>query len=164
MLSLSRAFAEMMELEEIVGVIRGVKGRTFDIVYDLFFSEKRVVAAIVLHFSDFADEYKKFHPESVLIGDMRQRGQIKARTSSLEEERRQAFENSTLDGILASHRANVEITYEKVVSVRVKKGFLTNSLEFAMQGVGQKISFRLARSQVAEAEDVVKKVLPDKMK
>lgn len=154
----------MIKLEEIVGVIQGVKGRTFDIVYDLFFSEKRVVAAIVLHFSDFADEYGKFHPETVLIGDMHRRGQIKAQTSNLERERRQSFSDRTLDWILSSHRANVEIIYEKVVSARVKKGFLTNSLEFTIQGGDQKISFRLARSQVAEAEDMIKRVLPDKVK
>lgn len=152
-------------MENVVGVIQGLRGRTSDIVYDLFFSEKRAVAAIVLHFSDLSDIYKKIDAWTFLFGNLSERSQVKVRSARLMEERRLAFKDKTLDEILASHSANVEIVYENVVSVSVKRGLLQTSLKFAVQGdPEEKISFWLGDSQVAEVEGLIKRVLPSKIR
>lgn len=155
----------MVKLENITGVIQGLKGRTTDIVFDLFFSEKRVVAAVVLHFSDRTDIYRKFSLMTMLFGNLPEHGEIKMRSLKLMDERRLAFKGKTLDEILASHRANLEIDYENIVSVTVRKGLLETSLEFTVQGQPErKIDFWLDRKQVAEVEGLIKRVLPDKVK
>jgi len=152
-------------LEEVVGVIQGLRGRTSDIVYDLFFAEKRVVAGIVLHFSDLSDIYRKIDAWTFLFGSLSERSQVKMRSARLMEERRLAFEDKTLDEILASHEANVEIVYENVVSVQVKRGLLQTSLEFVVQGDPEKkISFWLGDSQVAEVQGLIKRLLPSKIR
>jgi len=152
-------------LESVVGVIQGLRGRTSDIVYDLFFSEKRVVAAIVLHFSDLSDIYRKIDGWTLLFGSFSERSQVKMRSSRLMEERRLAFKGKTLDEILALHGANVEIVYENVISATVKRGLLQTSLKFAVQGNSKKeISFWLGDSQVAEVESLISRVLPSKIR
>jgi hypothetical protein len=155
----------MVELENIVGVVQGVKGRTTDIVYDLFFSDRRVVAAVVLYFSDLTDIYKKFSVATMLFGNLLGNREVKMRSLKLMDERRQAFKDKNLDEILTLHRANVEINYKDVVSVMVRKGLLETTLEFSVQGHPEKkINFWLDRKQIAEVEGLINRVLPDKAK
>jgi hypothetical protein len=151
----------MMGLDEIVGTLEGVERGTSDILYDLFFTEERVVAAIVRYFSD-VDE-GKFSLTTMLFGSLPQRSQNKARTSILIQERRQSFNNKSLDEILKLHKANFEIRYEDVVSVAIRKGILQNSLQFMLQGRIKKISFGLKASQVAKAAELIGRVLPNKL-
>lgn len=150
-------------MENIVGVVQGLRGRTKDIIYDMFFAEKRVVAAVVLYFSDLTDIYGKISPLTFLFGNLSEHSEIKMRSLRLMNERRLAFKDKTLDEILALHRANLEIDYDNVVSVTVKKGLMQTSLEFVVQGPQEKkIDFRLEESQIAEVEGLIKKVLPNK--
>jgi hypothetical protein len=152
-------------LEGIIGVVQGLKGRTSDIVYDLFFGETRFVAAVVLYFSDLADIYRDVNVTDFLFGDLARHSQIKMRSSRMMDERRAAFQNKALDEILAMHPANLEINYESIVSVAVKKSLLKTSLEFVIQGDPEKkIDFWLETSQVAEVDGLLKRVLPEKMK
>lgn len=152
-------------MEDVVGVLRGVKGRTVDTVYDLFFTEKRMVAAILIHPSDFNDIYGKIDLTTLVFGNFLKQRAVKMRSFELIESRRSAFEKKTVDEILALHRSNFEIEYGNVISVTVRKGFLTKSLEFTVQNPsGKKVSFSLEESQIAEAEQLVRKVLPGKAK
>lgn len=152
-------------MEDIIGVVQGLRGRTIDIVYDLFFSEKRVVAAVVLYFSDLTDIYEKFSLGTIMFGNLSERRIVKMRSLKLMDERRLAFKNKTLDEILTLHKANLEIDYEDVLSVIIRKGLLGTSLEFVVQGHPEKkVDFRLERRQVAEVEGLINRVLPDKVK
>ncbi len=152
-------------MEDVVGVLRGVKGRTVDTVYDLFFTEKRMVAAILIHPSDFNDIYGKIDLTTLVFGNFLKQRAVKMRSLELIESRRSAFEKKTVDEILALHRSNFEIEYGNVISVTLRKGFLTKSLEFTVQNPpGKKVSFSLEESQIAEAEQLVRKVLPGKAK
>ena len=153
----------MVKMENVIGVVQGLKGRTTDIIYDLFFAEKRVVAAVVLYFSDLTDIYGKINVLTLLFGNLSQHSEVKMRSERLINERRLAFKDKTLDEILALHKANLKIDYDDVVSVSVKKGLLQTSLEFIVQGSPKKkINFRLSENQIAEVEDLIKKVLPNK--
>jgi hypothetical protein len=155
----------MVTLGDIIAVMQGLRGRTSDIVYDLFFGEERLVAAVVLHFSDLADIYREINATDFLFGNLGRHSQVKMRSSKLMEERRTAFQNKTLDEILASHQANLEIDYRSIVSVAVKRSLLKTSLEFIVQGNPErKIDFWLETSQIAEVEGLVKRFLPERMK
>jgi len=155
----------MVKLEDIVGVMQGVKGRTSDIVYDLFFAEKRMVAAVVLYFSDLTGPHGGISLKTLLFGTLFTRRGIKMRSLKLMDERRLALKDKSLDEISALHRANLEIDYEDVVSVSVRKGFLETSLEFVVKRRAvKKIDFWLEGSQVAEVEGLINRVLPNKVK
>ena len=149
----------------IVGALKGVRGRTVDTVYDLFFTDKRMIAAILTHPSDFNDIYAKINLTNLVFGNSTKLRAVKMRSLDLIESRRSAFTNKTADEILALHRSNLEIDYENIIHVTVKKGLLTKSLEFAVQNPpGKKVSFSLEENQIAETEELLKKVLPGKTK
>jgi hypothetical protein len=137
--------------DEIVDVVRDVRGRTYDTQYDLFFTQTRIIAAIVLHPSDLAKAYADpRRPEELLIGGALRRQGIKGFMEKMEEERRRKFRNSAPDMILKTHRANVEISYKDVVSAKVTKGISGVKLEFntsTKDGFPVKFEFRLPSEQ-----------------
>ena len=152
-------------MEGVVGVLKGVRGRTADTVYDLFFTDKRMIAAILIHPSDFNDIYRKTDLTTFLIGGFPKEIAFKTRSLNLIQSRRSTFANKTVDEILALPRSDLEIDYENIIYVTVKKGILRKSLEFAVKNpLGKKVSFSLEESQIAEAEELLKKVLPGKAK
>jgi len=146
-------------------VVQGLKYRTTDTIYDLFFTESKFVAATVLHYYDLASIYPKSDLLSLLIGSLPQQREIKVRQLKLLDERRLAFKDKTADEILTMHRANFEVDYQNVIVVRIRKGSVTTSLEFVVQGHPEtKISFWIERNQIAEVEEVVRRFLPDKVR
>ena len=82
------------------------------------------------------------------------------------DERRLAFKDKPADEILAMHRANFEVDYQNVIAVRIRKGLVTTSLEFVVQGhhPETKISFWIERNQITEVEEVVRRFLPNKLR
>ena len=151
-------------LQDFVGVLKGVRGRTVDTQYDLFFADRRMVAALLVHPSDFDDIYGKLDLTTIILGNLPKQISVKTRTLKLIESRRSSFENKTLDEILTLHRLNFEIDYENIVSVTVKKGFMMRSLEFTLHNPPRKINFSLEEDQIAEARDLINRVLPGKVK
>ena len=146
-------------------VVRGLKHGTTDTIYDLFFTESKFVAAIVLHPSDLANMYPKSDLLSIFVGGVLQQREIKVRQLKLMDERRLAFKDKTADEILTMHRANFEVDYQNVIAVRIRKGLVTISLEFVVQGHPEtKMSFWVERNQIAEVEEVVRRYLPNKLR
>jgi hypothetical protein len=84
-------------LEDVVGVLRGVKGRTVDTVYDLFFTDKRIIAALLIHPSDFNDIYGKIDLTTLVFGNFPKQRAAKMRSLNLIESRRAAFANKSVD-------------------------------------------------------------------
>ena len=155
----------MFDLEEVVGVLKGLRGRTVDTVYDLFFTDKRIVAAILIHPSDFNDIYGKIDLTTILVGGLPKERAVKMRSLDLTESRRSDFANKTVDEILALHRSNFEIDYANIICATVKKRLLTKSLEIALKNPpGKRLNFSLEKGQVTEAEELVRKVLTGKEK
>jgi hypothetical protein len=114
----------------------------------------------LIHPLDFNEIYLKHDLTSLLFGGFLKQRTVKTRSLELIESRRSAFEKKTVDEILALHKSNFEIDYENIISVTVRKGFLTKSLEFAVHSLtGKKVRFSLEESQIAEAEEIVRKVL-----
>ncbi len=154
----------MVELEHVVETLQGLTGETFDSVYDLFFAEKRMIIAVVLHPSDLADKYQRPNLlTTIFLGDALRSHEIKMRSIKIMDERRLAFKSKSLDEILTMNRANIEIDYENIISVTIKEGFLTSHLIFEVQkNPKKKINFSLKKKQIAEAERVINRILPSK--
>jgi hypothetical protein len=155
---------KVIKLEDMIGVVEGVKKGTIDLVYDLFFSDKRVVAAVVVYFSDLMDIYERSNLSTILFGHFLNNRQVKIRSLKLMNERRDAFKGKTLNDILKLHKANMEIDYENVISVMIRKGFLKTTLEFSMHGHPEKIDFWLDNRQIVEVEGIINRVLPNRAK
>lgn len=154
-----------MDLENTVGVLKGLRGRWSDLIYDLFFTERRAIAAVVLDPSDFEEEYRKSDLTTLVVGGYIKQREIKIRTLHLMEERRSAFEGKTADELLASNKTNLEMNYGNIASVRIKKGLLGTCLEFTLRNPsGKKIDFSVEGRKRSEAESLVKKALPTKAK
>ncbi|HUW47985.1 MAG TPA: hypothetical protein VMW36_04485 [Patescibacteria group bacterium] len=145
-------------------VVQGLKHGTTDTIYDLFFTESKFVAAIVLHYSDLANMYLKPDLPSLLIGSALRQREIKVRQLRLLDERRLAFKDKTADEILTMHRANFAVGYQNVIAVRIRKGLVTTSLEFVIGHPETKISFWIERNQIAEVEEVVRRFLLYKLR
>ncbi len=155
---------EMKCLGEVIEVLQDLKGEVTDTIYDLFFTEKGIIAAIVLHYSDSMERYHRPGLLTIFLGNGLRRAEIKRQSMRLIEERRQAFKNKTPEEILTTHRANVKIDYENIISVATKKGLLSASLEFLLQNYPRKkIQFSLQNSRIAEVERVINKILPSKV-
>jgi len=147
-----------------VEVLEGLTGGTTDTIYDLFFTKKRVIAAIVLHHSDLSDIYMNLNPLTIMfIGGALAAQKAKTRSIKLIDTRRKAFRNRTPDEILTMHRANIEINYDNIVSVTIKKGLLSTTLEFNVQNYPEKkIKFSIKRETIAEAKRVIGRIFPSK--
>lgn len=144
----------------MVEVLQGLAGETVDTIYDLFFSQRKMVAAIVLHPCDLAEMYKP-DPLTLFFGGSFRYGEIKMRSRRLIDERRQSFKNKGTDEILAMNKSNVELSYEDIECITIKKGLLSTYLEFKVdKHCKRKIVFSLKRSQVVEVEKVINRVFP----
>ena len=154
----------MLKLENIIETLPGLKGGTTDTIYDLFFAEKRMIAAIVLHPSDLTEIYLKQKPLTLfLLGNAFTSREVKMRSIKLIEERRIAFKDKTLDEILTMHKASMEIDYGNISSVTIKKGLLSTSLEFKVENYSKKqINFSFNGSRIAEVEKVANKIFQAK--
>ena len=95
-------------MKSVIGVLQGLKGVTADTVYDLFFTEKRIVTAIVYRPSDMVEMYKP-DLSSVFVGGLPRFEEIKTRSRKMINERRLTFKNKSIDEILAMDKANFEL-------------------------------------------------------
>lgn len=146
----------------MIGVLQGLKGVTADTVYDLFFTEKKIVAAIVYHPSDMIKMYK---PDllTVFIGGLPRFEEIKMRSRKMIDERRLTFKNKSIDEILAMDKANFELDYEDIDSVTIKKSLFSRRLEFRVDKHPlRKIVFSLEKDQVPEVQKLMITILRDK--
>jgi hypothetical protein len=154
-----------IHLEKKIQVVQGLKRRTTDTIYDIFFTDSKFVAAIVLHPSDLANMYSKHTILTILIGSEYTEREIKARQLELISERRLAYKDKTADEVLTMNKANFEVNYQNVIAVEIRKGLATISLGFMVKGHPEtKISFWIERNQITEVEEVVRRFLPNKLK
>ena len=152
-------------MERKMEVVQGLKFRTMDTIYDLFFTESKFVAAIVLRPSDLTKMYSRHTILTILTGGEYTEREIKTRQLEVMNERRLEFKDKTADEILRMHSANFEVDYRNVIAVKIRKGLVTIALEFTVEGHPEtKISFWIERNQIAEIEEVVRKFLPNKLR
>jgi hypothetical protein len=83
------------------------------------------------------------------------------------EERFQDYQETAFDELLAHHRFNLEIPYNKVTTVEITRGFFQTRLTFhfnSSSSRGQTLHFTLAKDQVPDARKLLNLALPLKIK
>jgi hypothetical protein len=139
--------------EKIIGSLVGVKGHTFDIVFDLFFTTERVIAAIIQHPADSQQPASVW--KSVLLGDLLsgQTGKVEQRKTS--QRRRRSLQSMNPDELLRAHSRNFAILYSDIAAAELRRRFFQWQLRFHVSGPskeGRVIGFNLSQKQVPEAE------------
>jgi len=151
-------------MERSIGFLGRVSGHTYDTIYDLLFTTERVIAIIVQHPTDV--QFKLGVPELFLGGRLAKLSERPNRRI-VAEERLLTYKEKTFDELIASHRFNFEIPYNKIISVEVARGLFQARLKFYISGPsfeGRTIHFTLAKNQVSDARNLLDLVLPLKIK
>ncbi len=156
----------MIVEDNVLGVVEGVSGHTFETRYDLFFTNRKIIAAIVLHPSDLADPYARAHGlQEMLIGGMLRIQEVKTLSKRIEEERRLGFKNKTCNEILRGHWANIEIPSHMIASAHVSKGLFGAKLEFSARtsnGICRRFTFQIPLGQFSKTKKLLNLALSKK--
>jgi hypothetical protein len=155
----------MTDEDDVLGVVEGVSGHTFETRYDLYFTNRRIIAAIVLHPSDLADSHLGMRGlQEMLIGGMPRIQEAKALMKRIEMERRLGFKNKTCDEILRSHKANIEIPSDAIPSGHVSKGLFDAKLEFDIPTLTgtRRLRFQIPRDQFDKTRNLLSLALSRK--
>ena len=149
---------------KVIGVLDRVSGHTYDTIYDLIFTNERVIAVIVSHPTD---ESHKLGLAGLIIGGRLAKGRKRPERKSIAEERRRNYEEKTFDELMASHRFNFEICYNYVTSVEITRRFFKSHLKFRISRPSIPdftIHFTLTKNQFTNAQQLLDLALPSKIK
>lgn len=152
-----------LEEEEIVGVIHAAIPRFYASpeIYDLFFTNKRLIGAIVLS-RKAAIGYNLLSAAYGILGYYSAKRDI--------ETYRKIFEGKTPEEILLLNSDNFEIHYKDISSVSLHKRFLARihgaviKFEVFRKGVPEKLKFSFTSKQFSDAKRFVHQILEDKLK
>jgi hypothetical protein len=146
-----------MTAEQHIGTLQRVSGHTFDTVYDIVFTTKRVMALIVEHPGDLP---QRLGMVEMLIGGGFGRPGERLRRKQIAEERRRLYRERNLDELVLLDRLNFEIPCDRIASVDIKRRLFRTSLTFRLTAAGRTIRFRLKRAQADEARDLAGRIGP----
>jgi hypothetical protein len=151
-------------MEKSIGFLGRVSGHTYDTIYDLLFTTERVIAVIVKHPTD---QPFKFGVTELFIGGKLGKLNERFDRKRFTEERLRDYKEQTFDELLASHRFNFVIPYNKITSVEVIRGLFQARLKFHISNssfVERTIHFNLAKNRIPEARNLLDLALPLKIK
>ena len=153
-------------MEKIIGCLTGIYFHSFDNVFDIFFTEERVIACNVKHHSDIPYQQSSAIRELFFPGFSRKRAEH-TKQAQISYERRQSLQDKTPDELMAMHRSNFEIPYSEIISVEISRGLLRSYLQFNTSNpspLRQKICFLLSKKQIPDAQGITERVLASKVK
>ncbi len=150
-------------MEKDIGTLEKVRGHTFDTIYDLHFTTERMIVLIIQHPLDLP-----YNPgiTDLFLGARSGKKREMPERMKIAEDRRRLHREKNFDDLIANHRFNFEIPYEKVESVEIKRGLFHSRLKLSISGPSnsvKKIKFTLARKQTADAKRLLDHVLPLKI-
>ncbi len=151
-------------MERSIGFLERVSGHTYDTIYDLLFTTERVITLIVQHPAEMSHQ---FGITELLFGGLLAGKRERFSRKTSDEERLSAYEEKTIDELLAGHRFNFEIPYRMVTTVEVTRGLFQTRLKFQINSpltTGHTIHFTLAKDQVPDARNLLNRALPLKIK
>jgi hypothetical protein len=110
--------------------------------YDVYLTDKRIIAAVVFSTSDLSKIYE--------IAAWQGARNFK----KIREQRRQELKGKTPDEILHAHPESFEVPYEKIQSIKLKKGLLSANLEIEApwEGEVRKFNVPVPKSKIDEVK------------
>jgi hypothetical protein len=151
-------------METIVGVLPEVSGHTFDIIYDLYFTEERLIAVLIQHPGEVTDSASSFSWQNIFLGNTISKRKEQNDINRLADERRSKNKTMTPSQLAACHPANYEIRYKSIANLEIKTGILGSSLKITHTDAANSIrSFGLTKKQAQEVRPLLQLVLPSKL-
>jgi hypothetical protein len=151
-------------MEQIVGSLFGVSYHTFDTLYDLLFTTERVIACIVQHPNDF--RYRLTLKE-FFIGHILAKRTEQFKRTEIAQKRRHRLQAKPISELVTLHPSNFEIRYGEINSVEITRGLFQPQLKLDTSKVPttkQIIRFTIPKSQITEAQRLLKLVLASKVR
>jgi hypothetical protein len=151
--------------ETIVGSLSGLVGRTYDIIYDLYFTTGRVIAVIIRHPADIPPSSSSSWM-SLIFGNLPEKRTEQIKQLNLSSRRRQASQDASPEELLAQNELNFDIAYADVASVEIKHDLLQWKLRFNLSEPSnmRRVDFTLSKTQLPEARRLLESVLKSKIK
>jgi hypothetical protein len=153
-------------MEKIIGSLAAVCFHTYDNMFDLFFTEERVIACNVKHHGDIPYQNQSAVRELFIPGFSRKRAE-QIEQAQITYERRRSLLDKTPDELITLHRSNFEIPYSEITSVEISRGLFQSYLKFDTSNpspLRQKIRFLLSKKQIPDARSVLERVIASKVK
>jgi len=151
-------------MEQIVGSLYGVSYHTFDTLYDLLFTTERVIACIVQHPNDF--RYRLTLKEFFFGHSLAKRTEQFKRTE-IAQERRHRLQAKPISELVTLHHSNFEIRYNEITSVEITRRLFQPQLKLdtsKLPTTKQIIRFTISKSQITEAQRLLRLVLASKVR
>ena len=122
--------------------------------YDVYLTDKRIIAAVVFSTSDATSQ--------ILEIALWQAG---LEFKKIRERRRQELKGKTPDEILHAHPESFEVPYEKIQSIKLKKGLFGANLEIEAPWEGKvgKFNVPVPKSKIDEVKRFLDVYLPGKV-
>jgi hypothetical protein len=153
-------------MEKIIDSLTGVCFHTYDNVFDLFFTEERVIACNVKHQNDIPYQYPSAL-KPLIFPELLKKRTEQTEQAQITQERRQNLEQKTPDELIALHPSNFEIPYSEITSVDISRGLFQSYLKFNTSNpspLRQKIRFLLTKKQIQDTRNVLENTLASKLK
>ena len=120
--------------------------------YDIFFTNRRIIAATVYSTSDLSD--------LTPLAGMQMISWKKTR-----QERRDRFKGKTLDEILNLHKDSFELPFDKIKSIKIERGLSKGKIVVNVfwQGGLQTVKLKIPKKRTKELDQLIKTYLPGKV-
>jgi len=151
-------------MEQIIGSLFGVSYHTFDTLYDLLFTTERVIACIIQHPNDF---HYRLGLKEFFFGNSLSKRKEQFKRTEIAQKRRHRLQAKPISELVTLHPLNFEIRYSEVTSVEIKRGLFQTQLKLdtsKLPTTKQVIRFTIRKSQITEAQRLLKLVLASKVK
>jgi len=152
-------------METIVGVLQEVKGHTFDIIYDLYFTDERLIAVLIQHPSESINNQSSFSWQNLLLGNTFSKRKEQDELNRLADELRSKNKAMTPSELATCRRGNYEIRYKSIANLEIKTSILGTNMKITHTNPANKtLSFGLTKKQAKEILPLLEKYLPSKLK
>ncbi len=150
----------MLGLEQILGVIEGIGDYPYDRIYDIYFTDLRLIVVPIIRPMDFVDIYTKRRATDLLFGMGWRRHEVRQKSRTITNERRSKLKGRTPSEIVKAMEGSFEIPHVSVISAEAKSGILGSSLRIVSKGARgkRKLSFPLSRDQLEKAKNLIESI------
>lgn len=121
--------------------------------YDVYFTDRRIIAAVIFSTSELSEWGPAAQFQTVAAGTL---------WKKKKKERRARFRGRSPDEILRLHPESYEVPYEHIQSVRVKKGLAGAKLQVEIVGQGR-FDIPIPKNKIKEIGNMLSLQIPGKV-
>ena len=153
-------------MENIIKIIKGVNGYTYDSIYDLYFTEERLIYIYLSGPLYFKESSGARNLSEIFTGSIFRIKEEKLRRIQLEEEKRKLLNRMEPDQVLHDIKDSHEIPYKTIQKIKFSRGLtgfhIKISFDVGASG-NMEIKFHVKRQQYAEIRDLLYLIIPKKI-